>query len=75
MSKLDVSYPLDFFDKRTVDETYEFIATLSVPEILKFRVAYQRELNNSNENNELPITTADKRRCFLYLTAKFQKTI
>lgn len=56
-----------------LDQTYSFIDTLKQEDILRFRKAYKRELNQSNDDNVLPETTLTQRRCFLYLTNHIEK--
>lgn len=73
MSKQQVAYPDEFFDQKTIDQTYSFIDTLNKDDIIRFRKSYKREINQSNENNVLPETTLTQRRCFLYLTSYVEK--
>ncbi len=72
MSKQKPAYPNEFFDQKTLDQTYSFIDTLNQTDILRFRKAYKREMNQSNDDNVLPETTLTQRRCFLYLTSHLE---
>lgn len=66
--------PADFFPQDVIDNTYSFVDTLTRQEILDYRRSYKRELNRHEEGvNELPPHTVEKRRCFLYITAGFDK--
>ena len=67
--------PNELFDNKTVKQTYSFIESLTKEDIVRYRIAYKRELNSSNENNLLPEATLTKRRCFLYLTANYETII
>lgn len=68
------SIPSDFFPQELITSTYEFIDSLTRAEILSYRKSYKRELNASVEGvNELPPHTVEKRRCFLYITASYDK--
>lgn len=73
MLKQEYSCPQDFFEQSIIDSTYSFIETLSANEIRRNRAAYKRELNASNERNELPPHTQEMRRCFLYLTHQYER--
>lgn len=68
MSKQQTAYPTEFFNDKTLEQTYSFIESLSKDDIIRFRHSYRREMNQSNEDNVLPETTLTQRRCFLYLT-------
>jgi len=65
--------PQEFFDKKTLNQTYNFIDSLKNEEIVSFRKSYRRELNQSSEENVLPETTLTMRRCFLYLTTSKER--
>jgi hypothetical protein len=73
MSKVKPAYPTEFFDQKTLDQTYSFIDTLKPNDIRRFRQAYRREMNQSNDDNVLPETTLTMRRCFLYLTSNYEQ--
>jgi len=73
MANRKYAIPSDFFPSELVSETYSFIDTLTRKEILDYRKSYKRELNKSSDDNVLPYTTSESRRCFLYLTASYER--
>lgn len=62
----------EFFDVALVKSTQSFIKKLNHNEVIHYRHAYRREMNNSNDDNVLPEHTVTKRRCFLYLTSHYE---
>ena len=72
MSKQKQVYPNQLFSQKLLDRTYDFIDSLTPEDILRFRNSYTREMNKSNDDNVLPETTLEQRRCFMYLTYKFE---
>lgn len=73
--KFDNQRPMDahnFFDHDSIVKNKAFIDTLKPDDIKRFRAGYKREMNSSNELNELPITTVEERRCFLFLTSQYE---
>ena len=71
MSRTKPAYPSEFFTDETLEKTYRFIESLNKNEIKLYRKAYQREINNSHDDNVVPETTVELRRCFLYLTSQY----
>lgn len=73
MSRIKPIYPNELFDEEILSKTYNFIESLTKAEILRYRKAYLREINNSREANVVPETTVEMRRCFLYLTKSYDR--
>lgn len=72
MKNLQPMDPHNFFDHDSIAKNQKFINTLDREEIKKYRAGYQREMNASTEENQLPITTVEERRCFLFLTSNHE---
>ena len=75
MSREKPVYPDQLFDRKTLEQAYSFIDSLSKDDIMRFRSAYRREMNQSNDDNVLPETTLEQRRCFMYLTYHYEPAL
>ena len=72
MSRIKNVNPIELFDEKTLADTDKFIYSIPKKDIIKYRNAYLREMNKSNDDNVLPETTLNLRRCFLYLTHHYE---
>jgi len=64
--------PDEMFGESVVKATCAWLDELPKDKIEITRRAYKRELNASNELNELPEHTQNMRRCFLFLSVNSQ---
>lgn len=65
MRTAKISNPYKIYNKQIVNDTYEFIDTLTDEEVAQRRTYYRRELN---KDQFIPPGKIEKMHCFIHLT-------